>query len=102
MEHLCYFLFATPIILSIVQVSLLVFVFNYDTPKTLKERGDETKLREVLLKIYKPYAVQEVMDSMVVVNDAKGSREEDTGYKSICCNPAYSQATFVGIMLAIF
>lgn len=103
MDSLCFFLFATPIILSMIQMSLLMFVFNYDTPKILKESGDDTKLREFLLKIYKPYAIQEVIDSIVVSNEgAQVGNDSGTGYKAVCCHPNYSQATFVGIMLSIF
>ena len=83
-------------------MSLLVFVFNYDTPKILKEKGEDTKLRQFLVKIYEPYAIQEVIDNIAVTNQIAMVDDVGTGYKAVCCSPTYSLATFVGIMLSIF
>lgn len=97
----------TPIALAIIQTLLMVTVFRFDTPKFMKEKGQTTKLRETLMKIYDERAIQEVIDDIQVANDISGildDAEEVDGnsYKDVCCNPIFSQATWLGCALAMF
>ena len=92
-------MFIIPIVIAIVNVILLIFVFPYDTPPTLKQRGEFTKLNEFLGRIYKPHAVQRKIDEL-------GGEEEDghfnASYGDVFCSPFYRKATFVGISMAAF
>jgi hypothetical protein len=45
-------MFGLPILISAIQVSLLLIFFNYETPKVLKEKGEMSKLNELMNKIY--------------------------------------------------
>lgn len=45
-------LFALPIALAVIQSLLLLFVFNYETPKFLKQQGREAELSTIMGKIY--------------------------------------------------
>lgn len=45
------------IFLSLLQLMLLICVFRFDTPKFMKEQGHDSKLREVLCKLYEPHVV---------------------------------------------
>lgn len=104
MDRLCFFLFGLPIGLSFLQMFLLSFVFNYDTPKMMKEKGEDGKLREFMSKLYEPYAVQDAIDEVKVDSkDADGDGQVDgVSYSAICCSPQYSKATFVGCMISMF
>lgn len=44
----------------------MITVFKYDTPTTLKQRGDTDKLVELLSKVYKRDQVQWRMNEIVV------------------------------------
>jgi len=41
-----------PILIGLLQVTLMLTVFRYDTPVTLKQRGDYDNLTALLKKIY--------------------------------------------------
>jgi MFS family permease len=45
-------LFGLPIVFCIIQSCLLFTVFNYETPKFLKQTGREAELNEIIGKIY--------------------------------------------------
>jgi len=59
-----WIVFLLPVALSIVQLALMQFVFNYDTPLMLKQKGEYVKLNEFLTKIYHPTVVQERIDEI--------------------------------------
>jgi len=93
--------FVVPLGIAAVQLALMVFVFKFDTPAVMKQRGELEKLREVMGKIYVPAAVQSRIDEI-------GGDENETGgvkqitYGDIFTNPKYKRATFVGCSLAMF
>jgi MFS family permease len=99
MDSLCFFLFALPIGLAFLQMFLMSFVFNYDTPKMMKENGETAKLRDFMGKLYEPYAVEKAIDEIVI--EAKGA-EDGVSYSATLCSPQYSKATFVGCFVSMF
>lgn len=46
-----------PFVIAVVQILLLVTIFNFDTPPVMKSRGEMVKLRALYAKIYTPYIV---------------------------------------------
>jgi len=46
------YLFAVPILLSVLQSILLFTLFNYETPKYLKQTGRDAELNRIMGKIY--------------------------------------------------
>ena len=60
------FMFGLPILISVVQVLLLITVFNYETPKVLKQRNQMAKLTVLMGKIYDTSRVQEKIDAIVI------------------------------------
>jgi hypothetical protein len=50
-------LFAIPIVFAFVQSALLFTVFNYETPKFLKQNGRLGELNEIMGKLYIPSEV---------------------------------------------
>lgn len=57
-------MFSFPIVISIIQVLLMIFVFRYDSPPFLKKRGENKNLNEFMSKLYKPEYVQAVIDEL--------------------------------------
>ena len=55
-----------PIVISVIQTLLMLFVFNYDTPKMLKQKKQNAKLNELMGKIYEADRVQERINAIVV------------------------------------
>lgn len=95
--------FAIPLAIALAQVLLLIFVFPYDTPTFLKQRGEEYRLKELMLKIYKEEEVVDERISQIVVDDSsKEDGSKELGYKAVCCSPKYRRATLVGCFLSIF
>jgi hypothetical protein len=66
------FMFGLPILISVIQVLLLLTVFNYETPKVLKQRGQIAKLTVLMGKIYDTSRVQEKIDAIIVVQPSEG------------------------------
>lgn len=94
-------MFIFPIILSGIQVLLLTFVYPYDTPPMLKQRGEYTKLREFLFKIYK----EDYVEGVILELGGEESSSEDAGtltYGEIFLGPTYRRATWVGIGMSVF
>ena len=79
---------------------LLLTVFRYDSPPVMKQRGDITKLNELMGKIYK-----EDVDSQIALIGGDEGEENDSAsvsYGQVLCHPRYRMATFVGCMLSLF
>lgn len=45
-------IYGLPIILSILQVSLLLFVFNFNTPNEMKSSGEIDKIKKLFSRMY--------------------------------------------------
>jgi MFS family permease len=90
-------LFALPIVFAIVQEVLLFTVFNYETPKYLKQIGKKDELQAIMNRIYSPNLVQERIDAIQI------SSGESSGpsYKETLCSPKYRIATLIGCALSL-
>lgn len=54
MDRLCLGLFGAPIVFSLIQMCLLIFIHKYDSPVVMQKKGEEAKLKEFYLKLYYP------------------------------------------------
>lgn len=96
------FMFGLPIVISAIQVLLLLTVFNYETPKVLKQRNQIAKLTVLMGKIYDASRVPEKIELIVVDKAVEGSTDTQVTYGKTLCNPQYKMATLVGITMSIF
>lgn len=90
-------MFALPIAFSILQGILLLTVFNYETPKFLKQNSQHAQLNELMGKIYESDKVVDRIDA-IVIESGKGS---SPGYKETLCHPRYQFATILGCSLSV-
>jgi len=82
-------------VIGIIQTLLMMFVFKYDTPQTLKQRADYDKLTAMMSKVYDKEQVQMRMDELS--GNTTGHQDEDptnatlkvaqAGYSETFCNP---------------
>ena len=72
-------------------------IFSYDTPKYLKQTGQDAKLNELMGKIYHPDRVRERIDAIQV--DPPGSGSGPT-YKELLFHPKFAKATLYGCLLS--
>ena len=81
------------------QLLLLAFVFNYETPVTLKENGEWDKLTALMRRIYKPEAVQ----SRVLAIQVKNEGENDSGPTMLESfkDKAFRRASILGCMIML-
>ena len=81
------------------QLLLLAFVFNYETPVTLKENGEWDKLTALMRRIYKPEAVQ----SRVLAIQVKNEGENDSGPTMLESfkDRAFRRASILGCMIML-
>jgi len=54
-----FFIFSLPIVFAVIQLTLLLTVFRYDTPNFLVKNGDDEKLRELFNHLYYSEEVEE-------------------------------------------
>lgn len=59
-------MFAIPIGISILQVILLLTSFNYETPKFMKQNGENGKLNELMGKIYDSERIEERIRAITI------------------------------------
>ena len=57
-------MFGLPIAFAIIQIFLFLTVFNYETPKFLKQHGKEAELNKLMGRIYEAERVRERIDSI--------------------------------------
>ena len=69
-------MFGLPLLITIVQVILLVFFFNYETPKTLKLQGKDEKLAKLMNRIYTNEQIAEARIVAIPVEE-KSSNDKD-------------------------
>lgn len=95
---------AIPIIISVLNMAVLVFVYPFDTPPMLYKKGHQEKLEKLMKKIYKPgFADQriEMVKEEVENRGNDGGEEATLSWNEVFCGVRYSRATFVGIVLAM-
>lgn len=99
-QYYWYILFAIPLFFAAVQVLLLFFVFPYDTPYVLKQRGETEKLNTLMNNIYSTEErAAERTSFIITVNE---DDQNDMSYGTLCCDPRYSRATILGCALSVF
>jgi len=89
-------LFGLPIVFCIIQSCLLFTVFNYETPKFLKQTGREAELNEIIGKIYSSDQIESRIDAIPVSVGGAALT-----YKETLFSPKYRIATLMGCALAV-
>ena len=81
------------------QLLAITFVFNYETPVTLKENGEWDKLTALMRRIYKPEAVQ----SRVLAIQVRNEGENDSGPSMLESfkDKNYRRASILGCMIML-
>jgi len=74
------FMFGLPILIALVQVSLLATKFTYDTPKALKQNGMNEKLNEMMSKIYDESIVKERIANIIIEDTSAGKTDNQPTY----------------------
>jgi len=72
-------------------------VFNYDTPKFLKQQNNHGKLNELMGKIYDAERVSERINAITI----ETGKASSPGYKETLISPKYYWATFLGCTLSV-
>lgn len=65
-------MFGVPIVISIVNVFLLVTVFNYDSPPMMLKKGETEKLNKYMSKLYRADFVERKINSLKTVDEMTG------------------------------
>jgi len=63
-------MFAIPIGISLLQMILLLTVFNYETPKFLKQHNKHAELNKLMGKIYESDRIVERINAITVASDS--------------------------------
>jgi len=91
-------MFALPIVLAVVNICLLIFVFPFDTPTMLKQKGQFEKLNTFMSKIYAPSAVEGVIQE---IGGAQAEGEPELSMKAVFTHPHYRRASILGCFLSM-
>ena len=91
-----------PIPLAILQSTLLLTVFNFETPRYLLQNNRLAELTAVMGKLYASDQVQKRIRLIEVKTSEEGEKAAAPSYKDTLCSPQYSTATLVGCLLAVF
>ena len=89
--------FGLPILFAIIQIILMATVYNYESPKYLKQQGKDAELNDVMGKIYSGDLVKSRIDE---INVDSGEKRSITLRETVC-DPRYSKATIVGSTLSL-
>jgi len=89
-------LFALPIAFAAIQSTLLLTIYNYETPKFLKQHKKMGELNQVMGKIYAASEVQARIDGIIVNESSEGS----PSYSETLFSPKYRIATYIGCGLS--
>jgi Sugar (and other) transporter len=89
-------MFGLPILTSVIQLILLTFVFNYETPNFYKEKGMTEELNIIMNKIYSPEVIERKIEEIAVSKPG-----ETISYKEALLGKQNRKATMVGVVLAI-
>lgn len=89
-------LFALPMAFSVIQSILLFTMFNYETPKFLKQTGRDAELNIIMGKIYSKDQVQSRIDGIVIASGSGGPT-----YGETLSSPKYMVSTLIGCTLSI-
>ena len=98
-------IFCLPIVVSLIQVLLLLTVFNYETPVHLHEKGMHDDLMRVLKKIYNdPDEIKYRLDQLQNAANAQkqNSGEKEAGMVATFTDPSIRSAAWVGFFFSTF
>lgn len=90
-------LFSLPIAFSLFQSIMLMTVFNYETPKFLKQTNQHAQLNKLMGNIYESDRIKERIDAIVV----ETGKQQSPSYSETLCHPKYAYATFLGCALSV-
>lgn len=90
-------MFALPVAFAIIQCFCLLTVFNYESPKFMKQNKQDAKLNLLMGRIYQADRVRERIDLIVI---EEGGQSEQPGYGATLCHPKYKYATLIGCTLS--
>lgn len=90
-------LFALPMAFSVIQSALLFTLFNYETPKYLKQLGKSADLNIIMGKIYSHDQVQSRIDAIVIASGGSGGPT----YRETLTSPKYVISTIIGCTLSL-
>lgn len=88
------------IIIELLQLCLIQLFFNFESPQTLKETGNQDALSTTMSKIYKSEAVQVRIHQIDVAVDP-GQNDGPSMLESFT-DPIYRNATWVGVLMMVF
>lgn len=91
-------MFAFPILISIIMVLLMVTVFRFDTPTSLKEAGETEKLRILMNKIYHSDEVESRIAA--IGSDEQAEPASKVSYAECLTDRRYRVATRIGLTLS--
>jgi hypothetical protein len=74
-------------------------IFPYDTPVSLKQKGNLTDLNKLMNNIYKSEEIASSRIEQILIVSEENSKQT---YGSLCCGKRYRRATWVGCTLSIF
>jgi len=73
----------TPMVICVIQASLMWFVFKYDTPIMYRENKEEEMLREALGKLYSPKSVNAFIEDIPDIFDENQTKDAEHGLDSL-------------------
>jgi len=80
-----------PIGMAVLQITLLMCVYKFDTPIVMMQNGEVEKVRQFFSKLYDPSVIDErIQDIKVKGNNISGldiEDEVDATYGAMCCDP---------------
>lgn len=88
--------FGIPIVFSVLQMLLMQFFFNHESPKYLKQKGRVADLNLLMGKIYSSDQVAKRIDA---IDTNEGSKQ--VTLKEALTDGRYKNATYIGILLMI-
>ena len=98
-QHYWQVVLAFPLLLSLVQILLFVFVFPYESPTVLKRRGENDDLKKIMNEIYTTEDVaNERIDQILVDGE---DQKSGPSYYQIYFDTKYCKATYIGTAIAI-
>jgi hypothetical protein len=97
-----------PALISVIQLTLMMVVFRYDTPVALKQRGDYDNLAALMKRVYVRDQVQTRMDEIQVQSTGRTDEDGEATLKvaqqtfgDTFCNPTIRMAAWVGCSLSV-
>jgi len=99
-----------PAVFLLIQITLMLTVFKYETPVTYKQRADYDKMSELFSKIYIKEQIKMRMDEVQIQQESDHTDEDGNSSLKVSqpstrdtfCDPNIRRAAWVGCALSIF